>query len=368
MALSDMDIVAVNSEATLLISGAIDDWESIRNRGVTTIVDLEGGIDPGAPESPNQVLYVYFPMQDEGLPDLTKLDAIGRMVAGLIRDGQAVLVHCLLGANRSALLAGVALTYLGMTGQHAVERLRAVSPGALFNPIFADWLWSLPARDARPRPRIKVCCVMSLEEMRLAVSHGAVAVGLVSQMPSGPGVIPEDRIAEIAAATPPGVEPVLLTCSQDVAAIAEQQRRTGVRTLQLCDALPAGGHQALRRALPGIRQVQVVHVKGAASVDEARAIGPGVDALLLDSGDPSLAVKELGGTGRRHDWSVSRRIRDAVPTPLFLAGGLTADNVAQAVRQVDPYGLDVCSGLRSEGRLDAAKLGAFTAAVAAASG
>ena len=88
-----------------------------------------------------------------------------------------------------------------------------------------------------------------------------------------------------------------------------------------------------------------------------------VDALLLDSGNPSLAVKELGGTGRTHDWKLSRRIRDSVSIPVFLAGGLTPSNVADAVAAVEPFGLDVCSGVRSDGNLDPVKLRAFVDAV-----
>jgi phosphoribosylanthranilate isomerase len=115
--------------------------------------------------------------------------------------------------------------------------------------------------------------------------------------------------------------------------------------------------------------VQVIHVLDEASVDEARAALPLVHALLLDSGNPRLAVKELGGTGRVHDWALSRRIRDeasAAGVPVFLAGGLRAENVAAAVRAVRPFGVDVCSGVRSGGRLDAGKLATFAAQLSSA--
>jgi phosphoribosylanthranilate isomerase len=105
--------------------------------------------------------------------------------------------------------------------------------------------------------------------------------------------------------------------------------------------------------------VQVIHVTGRASVEEAVAVGREVDALLLDSGNQALATKELGGTGRVHDWRLSAEIRVAAGVPVFLAGGLRADNVADAVQQVAPWGLDLCSGVRTEGALDAAKLNAF---------
>ena len=209
------------------------------------------------------------------------------------------------------------------------------------------------------KPRVKICCISSLAEAELAIRYGASALGLVSAMPSGPGVIDEDLIAEIAARVPPPIATFLLTCRQDAEAIIEQHRRLRTNTLQLVDRLERGTYADLRSALPGIALVQVIHVTGEDSIAEAQTIAPQVDALLLDSGNPSLAVKELGGTGRTHNWTISRRIRDAVGKPIFLAGGLNAENVAEAVREIGPFGLDLCSGVRTEGKLDEAKLAAF---------
>jgi phosphoribosylanthranilate isomerase len=211
------------------------------------------------------------------------------------------------------------------------------------------------------RPRVKVCCIASVEEMRAAVECGASAVGLVSEMPSGPGVIGEELIAEIAARVPPPVATFLLTCGQDADSIIAQQRRCRVNTLQLCDRVPREVYGELRARLPGVSLVQVVHVRGEESVEEALTVAPHVDALLLDSGNQSLAVKELGGTGRTHDWELSRRVVAASPVPVFLAGGLKPENVARAVSTVRPFGLDVCSGVRDRGRLDAEKLKRFFA-------
>ena len=208
-------------------------------------------------------------------------------------------------------------------------------------------------------PRVKICCIASVAEAWMAIEHGASAIGLVSAMPSGPGPIPESLIAEIAATVPPGVSSFLLTCQQDAAAIVDQQRRLRVNTIQICDRLPDGSHRELREALPGVSLVQVVHVTGPESVDEAIAVAPHVDAVLLDSGNQSLAIKELGGTGRTHDWSLSRKIREAINVPIFLAGGLKPHNVAAAIQEVQPYGVDVCSGLRPNGTLDRHKLAEF---------
>jgi phosphoribosylanthranilate isomerase len=206
---------------------------------------------------------------------------------------------------------------------------------------------------------VKICCIASIAEAWMAIEAGASALGLVSAMPSGPGPIPEPLIAEIAAQIPPGISTFLLTCQQDAATIIDQQRRLRVNTIQICDRLPAGAHRELREALPGVALVQVVHVTGPEAVDEAIAVASHVDAVLLDSGNQALKIKELGGTGRTHDWTLSRKIRESIDVPLFLAGGLNPQNVAAAIREVQPFGIDVCSGLRTNGSLDKQKLSAF---------
>lgn len=190
----------------------------------------------------------------------------------------------------------------------------------------------------------------------MAIRHGASALGLVSEMPSGPGVISEELIAEIAATVPPSISSFLLTSKQDAQSIIVQQRRCRANTLQIVDRLETGTYNDLRDAMPGIALVQVIHVTGPDCIDEALSVAPHVDAILLDSGNQYLAVKELGGTGRAHDWSISRRIREAVDKPLFLAGGLRAENVARAIETVMPFGIDVCSGVRTNGKLDEMKL------------
>lgn len=200
-------------------------------------------------------------------------------------------------------------------------------------------------------------------EAAVAVAAGADAVGLVSRMPSGPGPISERTIAEIASTVPPGVATFLLTCEQKATPIIAQQRRCGANTIQLVDEVEPGAHAELRASLPGISIVQVIHVRDETAIREAVAVAPGVDAILLDSGNPSLAVKELGGTGRAHDWEISRAIRDTVNIPVYLAGGLNAGNVASAIETVRPFGVDVCSGVRTDGALDEGKLRSFMNAV-----
>jgi phosphoribosylanthranilate isomerase len=214
------------------------------------------------------------------------------------------------------------------------------------------------------RPVIKICCITNLQEAQVAMSAGAHALGLVSRMPSGPGVIEEEVIANIAAQIPPPIATFLLTALQDAGSIVAQHLRCPCTTIQLVDAVPEAHLRQLRAALPGIQLVQVVHVSGPTSLEQAQQAAPWVDAILLDSGNSMLPVKELGGTGRTHDWALSAEIVRSVTKPVFLAGGLNAQNVQQAVRQVQPFGLDVCSGVRTQGALDPAKLAAFFSAVA----
>lgn len=209
------------------------------------------------------------------------------------------------------------------------------------------------------KPRVKICCINSIQEAWLAIQYGASALGLVSEMPSGPGVIPEELIAEIAAVVPPSISTFLLTSKQNTSAIVEQHRRCRTNVIQLCDRLKVGSYEELREAMPGIRIVQVIHVTKEEALEEAVAVASDVDGILLDSGNRASRVKELGGTGRTHDWSLSRRIRETVNTPIFLAGGLNPENVAEAIKKVQPFGVDVCSGVRTNGKLDEMKLSAF---------
>lgn len=212
-------------------------------------------------------------------------------------------------------------------------------------------------------PRVKICCIQNKDEAMLAIRSGASALGLVSAMPSGPGPIPEELIAEIVKVVPPPVATFLLTSERKAEVIIAQHKKTKTNTLQLVDAVPFEDLKILRRELPGVKLVQVIHVLGSQSLDEARSAEPFVDALLLDSGNPALPVKELGGTGRVHNWEISASIVSTVGIPVYLAGGLTHGNVADAIGKVRPFAVDVCSGVRTSGALDNSKLLKFMQAV-----
>lgn len=207
--------------------------------------------------------------------------------------------------------------------------------------------------------RIKICCISSPLEAKQAISFGASALGLVAQMPSGPGPISDELIQEIIHTIPPPIASFLLTSRTDSLAIIEHQKLVHSNVIQLVDALKSGSYDDFRKQIPAIKIVQVIHVIDEKTLDEALEISEKVDALLLDSGNPNLAVKELGGTGRVHNWAISRKIVEQSKVPVFLAGGLKAENVRAAIDAVQPYGLDLCSGVRTNGNLDPRKLEIF---------
>lgn len=208
-------------------------------------------------------------------------------------------------------------------------------------------------------PRIKICCISTPAEAQLAIRYGADALGLVAKMPSGPGPISDEQIALIAQSVPPPVATFMLTSETTPDAILRHHRRTLTSTVQLVDAVEEGTFLHLRQHTPQLKIVQVIHVIDERSVEEAVRLSEQVDALLLDSGNPNLQVKQLGGTGRIHDWSLSRKIVEQAKVPVFLAGGLRAENVREAIEAVQPFGLDLCSGVRTDGNLDERKLEAF---------
>ena len=213
------------------------------------------------------------------------------------------------------------------------------------------------------RPRVKICCISSIEEAKIAIEYGASALGLVGHMPSGPGVISDERIHQIAKSVPPPISTFLLTSETKPLDIVRHYKRVHTSTIQIVDELEKREYGLIREQLPNVKLVQVIHVIDEQSVTEAIEISNFVDAILLDSGNPHLPVKELGGTGRTHNWELSRQIRQSIPIPLFLAGGLHKDNVRQAIETVQPFGLDLCSSVRTNGKLDPQKLKDFFDAI-----
>jgi phosphoribosylanthranilate isomerase len=207
--------------------------------------------------------------------------------------------------------------------------------------------------------RVKICCISSTDEAKMAIEFGASALGLVANMPSGPGVITDEEILKITKTVPPAISTFMLTSETSADEIIEHHKRTLTDTIQIVDELKGGTYQKIREILPSIKIVQVIHVIDERTIDEAIKISYSVDALLLDSGNPNLEIKELGGTGRVHNWKLSRKIVEQSKVPVFLAGGLTSENVRQAIEQVQPFGIDLCSGVRTDKKLDPRKLEVF---------
>jgi len=213
--------------------------------------------------------------------------------------------------------------------------------------------------NIQTKPIVKICCISSILEAQLAIECGASVLGLVGPMPSGPGIIDDQLIAKIVQTVPEHIETFLLTSETSSEKIIAHHQLVNTSCIQIVDALEHRDYQQIRQKLPGIKLIQVIHVLDESSVTEAIEISEFVDAVLLDSGNPNLSVKQLGGTGRTHNWELSKKIREAIKIPLFLAGGLNQSNIKQAINSVQPYGLDLCSSVRTDGNLDKQKLLAF---------
>lgn len=195
--------------------------------------------------------------------------------------------------------------------------------------------------------------------MRIAAAAGADAIGLLvgQRHPSG-DFIPVEQAAQIAAACPPFVTPVLVTHVEDVGGIHALASGAGVSTIQVHSDLSPAGVRALRE-LGRYRLLKAYHVTGPESLGYGEAYRGIVDGFVLDS--LNAATGQVGGTGLTHDWALSRAIVERYPdVPVILAGGLKPENVAAAVAQVRPYGVDVNSGTKgAEGWKSKARCEAF---------
>ena len=205
-------------------------------------------------------------------------------------------------------------------------------------------------------PKVKICCISNLNEAALAIKYGAFAIGLVGEMPSGPGVIDIKLSREIVKGVGDKIHTFYLSSKTEAVHIIEEYKQVGSSFIQLVDIVKPYEYQVIRDEIGDVKIVQVIHVMDEGAIAYAQSIEDKVDMILLDSGNPGLATKKLGGTGKTHDWELSKKIVDSVQIPVFLAGGLMPENVRKAVLDVGSYGLDVCSGIRSGGFLDEAKL------------
>ena len=204
--------------------------------------------------------------------------------------------------------------------------------------------------------RFKVCCIKSVEEATLAIQHGASILGLVGQMPSGPGPISIDLIKEIAAHVKGDVVTWILSSKTKAQELIDEYQYVQTDGIQLVDEVRENDCKQLKERFPDLYLVQVRHVEKRSSAATLASVNRYIDAILLDSGSPNNEIKILGGTGNVHDWHISESIVALAKVPVFLAGGLNPSNAVNAIELVKPYGLDVCSGLRSNDKLDVLKL------------
>jgi len=204
--------------------------------------------------------------------------------------------------------------------------------------------------------KVKICCISSIEEASLAIAHGAAAIGLVGRMPSGPGIITDELIHSIAKTLLPPIDSFLLTSETTAEKVIEHHKKVNTTTIQIVDALTDRQYLKIRESIPHVKLVQVIHVLDEKAVQEAIEISEFVDAILLDSGNPNLSTKVLGGTGKTHNWDISKKIRKNISIPTYLAGGINKDNVRKAIEHVEPFGIDLCSSVRTNGQLDERKL------------
>jgi len=216
--------------------------------------------------------------------------------------------------------------------------------------------------------KVKICCIKSKIELRKVIDEGVRDLGFVSQMPSGPGIIDDQTIKELALYAPKDVNTFLLTSRKTSKAVIQQWSHCRTTTIQLCWPFSSESLHQIEQALPDVNIVPVLHVNGTTSLKKAHQMLQTNHSILLDTGNPKAKIPTLGGTGATHNWGISQKIRRAWPhREIWLAGGLNAANVQIAIRNVDPSGVDVCSGVRTNDQLDFSKLRAFLKQVATAS-
>ena len=190
--------------------------------------------------------------------------------------------------------------------------------------------------------RVKICGLTNPADLQAAVEAGADAVGVISEVSvATPREVDRGTAAELVAAVPPFVTATLVTMPEDPESAVDLVRTVQPDALQVHGSFDAD-ELGFIRAETGVKLIQVIdHTE----VDRAHELDGVVDALLVDSTDESGA----GGTGETHDWEATGELAETLTTPVILAGGLTPENVGEAVGVAAPFGVDVASGVESSG-------------------
>lgn len=205
---------------------------------------------------------------------------------------------------------------------------------------------------------VKFCGINKIEYARMAIDLGADFLGFLV----GITHLAEDKLTNeeakkiISEVDFKSSVPIAVTHLQEAKAIINTMREINVSAVQIHDNITLDGIKEIRDVFPDGYIIKAVHVQQREqSLDRAQMFEEYVDALLLDS----RTDDRLGGTGQIHDWNISREIVSAVKKPVFLAGGLTPENLLEAIRKVKPYGVDVNSGVESGGEKDLGKMTKF---------
>jgi len=194
--------------------------------------------------------------------------------------------------------------------------------------------------------RIKFCGTASLADMRCAIDAGCDAVGFIMGVTyQSADVVTPAEAAKMIRELPPFIEPVAVTHLRETEDLIRLVRDSRCTTLQIQDTVEPSGIPVIRDALPYLKIVKAVHVTDESAIRTAKRYEPYADALILDT----RTRERIGGTGIPHDWNISATIVANSAIPVILAGGLTPENVTEAIRRVRPYGVDVHSGVKKDG-------------------
>ena len=191
--------------------------------------------------------------------------------------------------------------------------------------------------------RVKICGITREEDLAVAVAAGADAVGFIVGVPSSPRNLTLERAERLLKQVPVFVDRVVVTVPESVDSLVKIYSRLRPTAIQI-HGEKQSETSIIRKKTCGARLIKTVYVKIGNTAERARTDSKAFDAIVLDS----FSSGQYGGTGMVHDWTLSKQIKQIIaPTPLILAGGLKPENVEEAILTVQPYAVDVASGVES---------------------
>jgi len=191
------------------------------------------------------------------------------------------------------------------------------------------------------RVRVKICGITREEDLAVAVAAGADAVGFLVGVPSSPRNLTLERAERLLRQVPIFVDSVVVMAPQNINGLVEICEGLKPTAIQIHGKKNFDASE-IRERIKDTRLIKTVYVTKDALKETVIEDLKTFDAVLLDS----FTKVQYGGTGRVHDWTLSRQIKEAVaPLPVILAGGLKPENVKEAILTVQPYAVDVASGV-----------------------